>query len=149
MRKIERSIAINAPVEQIWQYLSHPEHLPEIWPSIVEVKDVQSSSRGGDNYCWVYNMFGVRFEGRSEVVEAVTNERRTTRTTGGIDSKVTWKMHPVGAQTEVGLVSEYTIPVPLLGKLAEAFIVKANEHEAETILANLKAAMETQAAVAR
>jgi hypothetical protein len=33
--------------------------------------------------------------------------------------------------------------VPLLGKLAEAFIVKVNENESAAILANLKAKMET------
>ena len=37
---------------------------------------------------------------------------------------------------------EYTVPIPLIGKLAEVFIVKQNENEAETILANLKARME-------
>jgi hypothetical protein len=37
---------------------------------------------------------------------------------------------------------EYTVPIPLLGKLVEAFIVKQNEHEAELFLANLKARME-------
>jgi len=38
---------------------------------------------------------------------------------------------------------EYTVPVPLLGKLAEAFILKQNEHESDVMLANLKARMET------
>ena len=38
--------------------------------------------------------------------------------------------------------AEYTVPIPLLGKLAEAFIVKQNEHEAELLLGNLKARME-------
>jgi hypothetical protein len=37
---------------------------------------------------------------------------------------------------------EYTVPIPLLGKLAEAFIIKQNEHEADVMLANLKARME-------
>ncbi len=34
------------------------------------------------------------------------------------------------------------MPIPLLGKLAEAIIVKMNEHEAELGLANLKERME-------
>jgi hypothetical protein len=38
--------------------------------------------------------------------------------------------------------AEYVVPVPLLGKLAEAFIVKQNENEAEILLANLKARRE-------
>jgi hypothetical protein len=45
--------------------------------------------------------------------------------------------------TRVTVETEYTVPIPLLGKLAEAFIVKQNEHEVEMILANLKVRMET------
>jgi hypothetical protein len=39
--------------------------------------------------------------------------------------------------------AHYRVPIPLLGKLAEAFIVKQNEHEAEAFLANLKDRMES------
>ena len=37
---------------------------------------------------------------------------------------------------------EYTVPIPVLGKLAEAVIVKMNDREGDLILANLKARME-------
>jgi len=37
---------------------------------------------------------------------------------------------------------EYTVPILVLGKLAEAIIVKINDREGELILANLKARME-------
>jgi hypothetical protein len=38
--------------------------------------------------------------------------------------------------------AEYAVHVPLLNKLAESFLVKLNEGEAETLLANVKAKME-------
>ena len=37
---------------------------------------------------------------------------------------------------------EYTVPIPLLGRLAEAFIIKQNENEMNVLLANLKARLE-------
>ena len=37
---------------------------------------------------------------------------------------------------------EYSVPVPVLGRLAEALVVKMNEREAELVLANLKSRME-------
>ena len=46
--------------------------------------------------------------------------------------------------TKATFVAEYTVPVPLLGKLAESLIVKQNEREAEMLLANVKARMEAQ-----
>jgi len=37
---------------------------------------------------------------------------------------------------------EYAVPIPVLGRVAEAFIVKASEREAKLLLANLKERME-------
>jgi hypothetical protein len=34
------------------------------------------------------------------------------------------------------------VPIPLVGRLAEAFIIKQNENEMDVLLANLKAKME-------
>jgi len=49
---------------------------------------------------------------------------------------------PETGGTKVTLEVEYTVSIPVLGKLAEAIIVKMNDHEGELILANLKARME-------
>jgi len=38
----------------------------------------------------------------------------------------------------VTLTIEYKVPIPLLGKLAEAIIQKMNEHEGDLIMANLQ-----------
>ena len=47
-----------------------------------------------------------------------------------------------GDATKVTFGVEYTVPIPLLGKLAEAFIVRMNDREGDLLLANLKARME-------
>jgi uncharacterized membrane protein len=145
MAKIERTITIKAPVEKVFGYLTEPTNLPEIWPSMVEVKDVkQHIPRGvGDTFRWVYKMVGVRFEGLNETTEFVPNQHVATKNTGGIPSTFRWMYRPEDGGTKLTMDAEYTIPVPLLGKVAEPFIVKANEHEADVMLANLKARMET------
>ncbi len=53
-------------------------------------------------------------------------------------------VHPLprGGGTRVSVSVDYTIPGAVLGKLAEPIVHKMNEHEAETVLANLKARME-------
>lgn len=143
MAKITRSITINAPVDKVYAFMSVPTNLPEIWPSMIEVKDVQPSPAGGYNFSWVYKMAGVRFEGASETTESITNQRTVTKSTKGIQSTFVWTYKPEDGGTKLTLEVEYVVPVPLLGKLAEAFIVKQNEHEADILLANLKARMET------
>jgi uncharacterized membrane protein len=142
MAKLENSITINAPAAKIFDYISVPTNLPEIWPSMVEAKDVQRLPNGGNSFRWVYKMAGMRFEGTSEDTEVVANERSVSETKGGIESKITWAFEPADPGTKVTFGGDYTVPIPLLGKLAEAFIVRQNENEAKVILANLKARME-------
>ena len=142
MAKTVNSITIKAPVEKVFDYLSEPTNLPEIWPSLVEVKDVQKLPSGGTRNRWVYKMAGIRLEGTSEETECVPNQRLVSKTKGGVESTQTWMFQPEADGTKVTFEVEYTVPIPVLGKLAEAIIVKMNEHETELILANLKARME-------
>ncbi len=86
-------------------------------------------------------MAGMRLEGTSEGVESIANQRIVSKTKGGVESTQTWMFQPEGDGTKVTFEVEYTVPIPVLGKLAEAIIVKMNEHEGEVILANLKTRM--------
>ncbi len=140
MATIKSSITINAPVDKVFEY-TKPENLPEIWPSLVEVKNVKELPSGGYSWDWKYKMAGMNFNGSSEHVEFVENERTVSQSTG-IESTITWAYEALAGGTKMTSQTEYKIPVPLLGKVAEAFITKVNENESATILANLKARME-------
>ncbi len=144
MAKVMKSITINAPPAQVFEYVVDPKNLPEIWPSLIDTRDVQRSAEGvAQSWGWTYKMAGMRFEGKSELVDHVANESSVSKTEGGIASTITWRYLPEAGGTKVIFEADYTVPVPLLGKLAESFIVRQNEKEAELILENLKARMET------
>ena len=142
MVKAEKTITINAPVEKVFGYINEPTNLPEIWPSLVEVTDVQRLPNGGHSNRFVYKMAGIRLEGTSEDVEHVTNQRIVSKTKDGAESTQTWMFQPEAGGTKVTFKVEYTVPIPVLGKLAEAVIVKMNDREGDLLLANLKARME-------
>jgi len=142
MAKVQKSVTINAPVEKIFKYISDPTNLPEFWPSLIEVSDVKPLPNGGNRNRWVYKMAGVRFEGTSEDAERVPNQRLVSKTKGGVESTQTWTFKPEDSGTKVTFTVEYTVPIPILGKLAEAIIVRMNEHEADITMANLKTRME-------
>ena len=142
MAKVKKSITIKAPVEKVFDFVSEPTHLPEFWPSLVEVKDVKRLPNGGTSNRWVYKMVGIRLEGTSEDIERITNQRLVSKTEGGVKSTQTWTFQPEAGGTNVTFEVEYTVPIPVLGRLAEAVIVKMNEHEGDLLLANLKAQME-------
>ena len=142
MASITRTVTVQAPVDTVYRYLDDPTHLPEFWPSLVAVSDVHSLPNGGHAYDWKYKMVGIPLEGESEDIEHVENERIVSKTTGGISSTETWTLAPRGDQTEVTMKIDYSVPVPVLGKLAEAAIVKLNEHEGDVTMANLKTMLE-------
>lgn len=142
MAKITKMINIDAPVDKVFSFMNNPGNLPEIWPSMVEVKDIKPAPVGGYNFSWVYKMAGLRLDGASETTEFIANQRNVTKSTKGINSTFIWQYESKDGGTKLTVEVEYIVPVPLLGKLAESFIIKQNEHEADALLANLKARME-------
>jgi uncharacterized membrane protein len=138
MTKIEKIATINAPPETVYNYISDPGNWPEFWPSLVEVRDIQPLPNGGYSARWVYKMIGMRLEGSGEQTEVVSNQRLVTESKGGITSTITWIFRPAAVGAILVFIVEYNIPIPLLGKLAEAIIVKMNESEADFIMSNLK-----------
>ena len=143
MPRIKKTISINAPVEKVFEFFIEPMHLLEIWPSLMEVRDVKKSPDGDViSWQWVYKMAGIRLEGSGNDIEHITNQRIVTWTKGGAESTQTWLFQPETGGTKVTFEVEYKVPIKVLGKLAEAIIIKMNEHEGDTLLANLKAVME-------
>ena len=147
MAKVLKKITIHAPVNKVFDFMTNPQNLPEIWPSMVEVKNVKPGIHGGYNFDWVYKMGGIRFDGSSDTTEFIANKHYVTKSTKGIESKFTWDYETVKNETQLSMETEYKMPIPLIGKIAENIIAKQNEHEAELLLENLKNKMEMEIAV--
>ena len=142
MATLVKSIVIEAPAEKIFSYLIDPMNMLEFWPNMLEIKDVKKLPNGGTSFKFVYKLAGIRLEAFSEDIEYIPNRRTVSKVSGGIEGKTTFTYEPAGQGTKVTLGEEYDIPIPVIGKLAEAVIVKMNEHEVGTVLANLKARIE-------
>jgi len=139
MARIDKEVTVNAPLERVFNYLNVPSNLPELWPSLIEIKDELLLPNGGYSARWLYKMVGMRFEGSSECVDILPNQHIVAETKGGVSSTITWTFRSREDLTRVTLTIEYKVPVPLLGKLAEAIIVMMNEQEGDLIMANLNA----------
>ena len=138
-----KSISINAPVEKVFAFVENPANIPDLWPSLLEAKNIVMMENGGYQYDWLYKMAGMKVEGSTKTVEYIKNEKIVDQTLKGVDSKFTWTFKPEQDTTNVTLGVEYTIPVPVLGRLAESVFVRQNEKEGEILLQNLKARMES------
>ncbi|HET7502526.1 MAG TPA: SRPBCC family protein [Kofleriaceae bacterium] len=140
MASIRRSISVRAPVGRVFDYVADPSHLPEIWPSLVAVRNVHDHPTG-KSFDWDYKLMGMKFQGHSDPVELVPNERLVSRSKNGIPNTFRWMYADRDDHTEVTLEVEYQVPV--LGRLAEGLVGRVNEREAETLLKNLKRKLET------
>ena len=74
--------------------------------------------------------------------EFVKDKEIVIRSEGSIKTLWNWNFELYDYGTKIDLSVEYTIPMPVLGKLAEAIVLKQNEREADLDLANIKAKME-------
>jgi len=142
MAKIRKSVSIRAPLNQVFDYMTHPENLLEIWPSMVEVKNVQRKLDGEHSFDWVYKMGGIHFHGHAMTTEVVQNQRVVVKNDKGIPSTFIWTYSGENGNSKLILDIDYTLPIHLLDKLAEPFLTKINEREAEVMLDNLKNRME-------
>ncbi len=115
--------------------------MPEWLPSLVEVRDVTGAGVG-QKFAWTYEMAGLRFDGKSTVTEYAAGERSVHESRGGIAS--TWRttLEPRADGTRLTIEVDYTIPVPVLGRLAEKLVVKRDARELEEALQNVKRTVE-------
>jgi len=141
MTTIHNSININAPVEEVFAYLADPMKIQEWMVGMTEVMDVTGSGVG-EQYHWKYKMAGVPLRGESTISEHVPNERRVAESKGGITSTFTFTFAAHEGGTKLDMDVDYTIPVPVLGKLAEKLVLKRHQRDADTSMENLKERLE-------
>lgn len=142
MKTAKSTIRINVPAARVFDYLTHPENFLEIWPSMLEVSNVQQKADGGHSFDWQYKMAGLHLRGHSDTTKVEKNRFFEVHNTGGIPSVFKWTFQGRDDTTDVTCDVEYDIPIPLLGKLGEAYLVKMNQRENEVVLANLKERLE-------
>lgn len=144
MAKIEGSIVIDAPVEEVFAYANDPKNLPDYWVGVTEVKDIKRLPNGGNSFKVVQKFAGMRVEGTSEAVEYIPNERVVVKshTPSGEVTIIAKYERVEGGKTRLNGTQEYPIPTPILGKMSESFYQQLYGHAAELTLEALKARLE-------
>ena len=141
MVAVKRDVVIEAPLERVFALVSDPARMPEWLPGLVEVR-VLLGTGAGQQFEWTYKMAGILLRGQSVVVEFVPNERAVHQTIGAIPSTWTYTVEPREGGTAVTIEAEYTIPVPVLRKVAELLAVRRNTRDLEAGLLNIKDSLE-------
>ncbi len=143
MKRIKRSVEIDAPVERVYEYLTQPSNLLGIWPNMLSVSNVVSREGGAPDFDWEYKMAGIKFKGHAKTEEAQPYKLVRVKNESDIASTLCWTYQAIdGKRTRLGLDVEYSITTPIVGKVAESLIAKSNERDIDRLLTNLKDVME-------
>jgi uncharacterized membrane protein len=142
MAKVHKSIEIKAPVEKVFSYVDDPKNSPEWITNMIEVNNVTGAGVG-KRFNWVWKMAGIKLQGESTNTEYVQNKRIVLKTKGGIDATWDFKFESQKNDTKFDVDVDYSIPVPVVGKLAEKLVLKRNDRDLEMAVINLKERLET------
>ncbi|MBS3737148.1 SRPBCC family protein [Candidatus Bipolaricaulota bacterium] len=144
MAKIEKSIEIEAPVEEVWPVV-HWDRVTE-WMDFIKNAEYTSEKHHekGATAHVISEVAGQETEFDTEYTDYVENERKSWRTTGGdMTAFGEVSVEPTEEGTKVNLSMDYELPYSILGKIMDKLKVsKEMEKEYETALEKLKDMLE-------
>lgn len=148
MASLERSIVIQAPVEDVFQCMDDPSNQPKITSDSARIEDVERLPGGGTQSKYVYHLGpGMEVEGQLTASEYVPNQRIVYDFSGGLKGNICWLFESIDDHSSrVIYQADYDVDMPLLGDAIASMAAKFSEEEVETQLSNLKQLMESRAA---
>ena len=147
MTKLEASVEIDRPTEEVFAYMTDIENLTQWMSELVEAKQTSEGPVGvGTTISAVATPLGRRAESIQEVTEYEPNRKFTFKSTSGpVESKDEYTFESVAGGTKVTRVAEAKMGG--FFRLAEPVAVRMMRRQFETNFANLKDLLEAQAEV--
>jgi len=135
------SIFIHAPPDEVFAYVDEPSELPTWLSNMVDVRNVIGTGHG-QQYEYTYKMAGLLLRGQSVVIEHDPHKRGLHQVIGTISALWEYTVEPHEEGTMLTIDVEYSIPIPVIGKLAEHLAVRQNARSFELSLKTVKDMME-------
>jgi carbon monoxide dehydrogenase subunit G len=143
MTRLEASVLINRPVEDIFAFLNVAENHPKFVPGMLEFKKTSPGPLGqvGATVRGVRRFLGRRMELPYEITEYEPNDKLGMQgAMGPIRFKDGYVLEARGSSTRVKFWLEPTVTG--LMKLAKPFVILIGRTHADETLANLKKTLE-------
>ena len=137
MVSVRKSVVISAPPDRVFEYVTEPSTMAEWLTKMVEVRDIVGTGEG-QQYEWTYKYAGLLLRGQSVVVQHVPNRLAVSQSIGMIGSTWTFRVEPHEEGSTLTIEVEYSIPIPVLGKIAEHVAVRLDARDLETSLSNVQ-----------
>ncbi len=143
MIKIEQSVIIHRPVEEVWQFMSNVENVTKWDRGVLQARQTSEGPLGvGSTLQTVRQFFARRRTGSYLVTEYEPNRKITLKATlGPMTGQVRYSVEPAGAGTRLACSAELGEIVGLY-KLLAPILVRMLKRDGEADLANVKRIME-------
>lgn len=144
MLEFEHTIDIDAPVEQVFEYITALENWPTTNPSISEVRGIEETD-GGSRADLTYRMVGIDIEGQLEVDIHDPNRHVVNTFTGsGLSGTLEYHLTPVDGGTHLVQHAEYELTGSVIDRVIEPVAAGYNRRQWEAVLTNTKELIEAQ-----
>lgn len=144
MMHIEKSITVDAPSEQVFEFLSEPSAQLRINENLEDIENFETLPDGTMKMDWIFSKAGKRFECTSESYELVPGEKMFFKVQGCVNGEIRWSFDEIGGgRTKVIYAADYELPSTLLS-LAKPLIKRAIAGEVDATLENLKREVESR-----
>jgi coenzyme Q-binding protein COQ10 len=125
MTRIERSIIINKPVDEVFRYASDWEKWSDWFEGVSDFKPTTEIRKGnGARYAYKAKMMGLNVKVETEIQNFVINQGWTGKGTKGVPTQTQWIFEKLEHSTKFTYVLEYKLPVPVLSSLLDKYIME-------------------------
>ena len=144
MTRIEKSIEINAPVEQVFQFAANWQNWTKFFEEVSDFRPVTEITRGdGARYAYKAKMLGMKAAVETEIRDFVENEGWIGVSKRGMEHKTQWIFAQADNKTKFTYILNYHLPLPIIGHIFDKLFVKASwERIIENSLQNRRRLME-------
>jgi hypothetical protein len=144
MTRLEHSVFVNAPVENVEAVLYDGWRLPEWVVGVTKAQPDGVFPEVGGAVDLVYSVLGINFPVKLYSSEVYPGQSATTQFEGAINGSNYWAFQPEGGGTWVTCVFEYDMPGGGVGAAIDRMgFEKSNAANLERGLNNLKALAES------
>jgi len=144
MPKSEGSVAINAPIEKVFDAIADQEKAARWYPAAV-LKAVEGRpDELGSSAELEYRLAGMKIQAKITVSEVDRPHKLVHDLSGALPGKWTWSLAEEGPIVRVNFRIDYSVPGGILGKIADKlFLGRMNQRNMARAVHGLKVYCET------
>ena len=146
MKRIEASVEIDAPLEEVFAFASDWRRWDDWWEGVSGFRPATEITRGnGTRYAYKAWIGGMTFDLETEIHDFLENAGWRGIATKGPPHRTQWVFEAKGGGTRLTYILEYELPWPVLGPILDFSLVRPGWNRMlDRSLGNLKVRFEGQ-----